>query len=256
MTDYFRESSIRNQFEGPVITMLDLWKSLSEEITGVTIEVMVADRRECPIPWIREAQAEANTALPQVLQGKVALVLWLDNLDHVTDVLLTHELGHWVLLLQGFKHIEDGKDKTNPLATLLNSLATHRPLYALQRSMGLEPQDEIDSRFKDSIIKLSESEESIDKQVQIVRALLIADDLMSCSNSLRDELEDIISEIHPKTYSLVKTIIETAPHYDLLDKEQNGRFVNMLVKKLKLGDGWHFADDVSKLKSKVTECSK
>ena len=197
-----------------------------------------------------------STALPQVIEGRVRLVLWLENLEHVTDVLLSHELGHWVLCLQGYKSIKDPNNRHSNTEILLNSLASHRPLYDMQRSLGIEPKEEIDSRARNTKTVFSRDDKTDSKRKQTENALLVADDLMNCSSSIRDELEGVISERHPKTYSLVRTIIETASHYDLLDKEQNGRFLKMVVRKLELGDGWRFTDDVSELKSQVAECSE
>jgi len=42
----YKEIALRKQADKPTLAMLDLWKSLSKQKTGVTIKVMVGNRRE------------------------------------------------------------------------------------------------------------------------------------------------------------------------------------------------------------------
>ena len=44
----YRETALREQADEPIVAMLELWRSLSEQKIGVPIEVMVGNRREHP----------------------------------------------------------------------------------------------------------------------------------------------------------------------------------------------------------------
>jgi hypothetical protein len=142
----YRENWLRKQADTPTIKMLDLWHSLCCKKIDTSIEVMVGNRREYPFHGISTAQGELNTAIPQTYQGKVILALLLDSIKKLNMLVATHELGHWVLKLQGLKSLVNYDERNGRTEILLSSLASHSALYALQRSLGHEPQKEIDKR--------------------------------------------------------------------------------------------------------------
>lgn len=102
---------------------------------------MVGDRHEHP--RLKQFDGELNTAFPTIVEGRVALALWLDSLKDVNLIVVTHEIGHWVLKLQGFPAMIYPPDRHSNTEILLNSLIQHPPLYTLQKSIGHNPQAEV-----------------------------------------------------------------------------------------------------------------
>lgn len=240
----YHETALREQADEPIVAMLELWRSLSEQKIGVPIEVMVGNRREHP--QLSSFSGELNTAFPVIVKGKVVLSLWLDSLSDVTlnPILVTHEIGHWVLKLQDFRGFIYQPQKHSDVEILLNSLAHHPPLYALQRSLGHEPQLEIDSRTLHDIEVFSKERETKKTQFLVRNALLFADDLMNCSEEYYIQLDKIVSKKHPNTSKLLKKILTLAPSYNLLSPDQNLKFSRKVIQDLKLDSGWREMDEI------------
>jgi len=217
----YKETTIRKQADEPTIKMLDLWHSLTKQKMDTKIEVMVGDRREHP--QLGSFLGEMHTASPCIVENKVVLAVWLDTLTNVNSIILTHEIGHWVLKLQGFHGLIYRPDPHCNMEILLNSLVQHPPLYALQRSLEHEPQIEIDSRANHDI-GLFGLREPNERNSQVNNALLLADDLMNCSKNNCEKLMEIIGAKHPSTNRFIEKILFAAVHYNILDAQQNLRF--------------------------------
>ncbi len=236
----YRETAIRNKTDEATIAMLDLWRSLSEKKVGVPIEVVVGNRREHQ--QLGSFRGELNTAYPHVIEGKIMLVLWLDSLM-INPVVITHEIGHWVLKLQGLSAVTYKPKPHGNIEILLNSFAHHPPLYVLQRFLGHEPQPEIDSRALNDITVFSEKKETRDTQSWIANALLLADDLTNCSDTYRRRLKVVVKKKHPNTAKLLNRILEVVPHYNPVHPDKNFRFYRRpiqrrIIQELKLGAEW------------------
>lgn len=245
----YHETALRKQADGPTLTMLDLWRSLSKQETGVVIEVMIGDRKEHT--QLRSYPGELYTAYPHVIGGKVVLELWMDSLRSVKSILVTHELGHWILKLQGFSGVIYTRQKHNNTEILLNSMAHHPPLYNLQRSVGHEPQNEIDSRCENDIRIFSRDKESKRREIWVSNAFLLFDDVLNCSKQNRVAIENVVSRRYPKTWNLVKEILELAQSYDLLDANENATFCQKVIEELELGKEWKKPDEVEALRRLV-----
>ena len=174
----YRETALRKQADEPTLAMLDLWRSLSEEKTGVPVEVMIGDRKKHR--QLSSFSGELYAVFPQVIGEKVVIVLWLDSLSNVKPIIVTHEIGHWVLKLQGFCTFHYQADRHNNVEIMLNSMAHHPALYDLQRSLGHEPQVEIDSRSHSDIKLFSKKSRKKESGFCLSNALLLADDMMNC----------------------------------------------------------------------------
>ena len=250
----YRETAIRRHEDTATIAMLDLWRSLSEEKLGVPIEVMVGNRREHQ--QLGSFRGELNTAYPHVVEGKVVLALWLDSFSNVNPIVITHEIGHWVLKLQDVRGFIYQPQPHSNVEILLNSFAHHPLLYALQRSLGHEPQIEIDSRALNDIKVFSKEKETRDAQSWIANALLLADDLVNCSDKYQRRLKGIVKKKHRNTARLLNKILALVPHYNPTHPDKNFHFYRRpiqrrIIQGLKLGAGWHEIDEIITLKSMV-----
>jgi hypothetical protein len=250
----YRESAIREKADSPTIAMLDLWHSLCQEKLGTTIEVMASNRKERQ--QFRSFRGEFNAAYPQIVDGKVVLVLLLDSPKNVQTIIITHEIGHWVLKLQGIYGYQYKPRPHGNIEILLNSFAHHPYLFALQRSIGHEPQNEIDSRAEHDVHLFSNEREPRGRDVWIQNALLLADDILNCSESYKKRLQSIVKKKHHNTAKILHKILEIAPHYSPPSPGGDYRSFRMpiqkkLIKELKLGAGWQELDEVKALKSMI-----
>ena len=144
---------------------------------------------------------------------------------------------------------------------LLNSFAHHPPLYALQRSLGHEPQTEIDSRALNDIALFSQEKEIRDAQSWVGNALLIADDLVNCSDKYQRRLKSIVKKKHHNTARLLNRILKLVPHYNPIHPNKDFYFSRRpiqrrIIRDLNLGAGWEELDEVETLKSMVNTVEK
>ena len=249
----YPETRVRQVADEPTIAMLDLWHSLSEQSTGASIEVMIGNRKEHP--QTSSFSGELNFSLPHIFKGKVVLVLWLDSTSDAKRIIVTHEIGHCILKLRGFNGFRRRRQKHSNIEIMLNSMAQHPPLYALQRSIGHEPQAEIDSRCLHNIKLFSKGKEAQQREVRIRNALMLADDIFN-SEENRYPLINVISMRHPNTSELLRKLIELESSYDLLVPDQNLNFCRQIIETLKLGDDWFIPDQVECLASMVKQATK
>jgi hypothetical protein len=251
---FYNENWLRQQADTPTIKMLDLWHSLSLKKLGTSIDVKVGDRRSFPFHGISTVQGEMNTAIPQSSQGNVYLALLLDSVKKVDLIVASHEIGHWVLHLQGIRLPANYDARNGPIEVLLGSLASHPSVYVLQRSLGHDPQKTIDSRAAYDIAVLSRSAEPNDEKAHIFRALMYADDLINCSKSHYIGLERILKK-HPNTELLVNKIIEVKDSKDISNFEEAWSFCGRVIQKLTLGKNWRELDIISALKDQIKSAS-
>ncbi len=248
----YKEIAIRKQADEPTLAMLDLWQTLSKQKTGIPIEVMVANRKEHK--QLGSFAGELYTAYPHVIDGNPVLVLWIDVLSNVNPILITHEVGHWVLNLQGFCALNYRPNKNSNIEILLNSMAGHVPLYSLQRSLGHKPETEIDSRALHNI-KLFAKEVKSEKNIT-ANALMLADDVMNCSSGNRTSLLNVINRNYPKTSKLIKKILALASSFDLFSADHNLSFRKKVIEQLDLGQDWYKVDNAESLVSLVNKAKK
>jgi len=241
----YRETKLRKLADKPTLVMLDLWHSLSKQEVGTSIEVMIGNRREHP--QLKTFCGELYTAKPITLEEKVVLSLWLDPIN-MTWILVSHEIGHWVLKLQGFRGMICRPEPHCNIEILLNSMAHHPPLYTLQRSLGHEPQMEIDSLADHNIRLLIEQTETIGERQD---ALIFANDLLNCSYGKSVRLREILKTKNPETLRLVDKILDVASHHNLLSPEDNLKFEEEVIRELELGSKWDVPDEVRELQLMV-----
>ncbi len=99
--EYFPEDVLRDYGDEPTNLMLDLWHKECLKQFKNDIEVIMVDRRHNP--QLRDIPGTVNSASPCVFDNKMHLALWLESVYPLEPVLVTHELGHWILALRGFK---------------------------------------------------------------------------------------------------------------------------------------------------------
>ena len=242
----WRESALRRIADEPTIRMIELWRSVTKTAIGQSIEI-VADNR-LNNSALRSMSGKINTALPEKYRGQVVLELWLDIFPKPNVLILTHEIGHWVLKLQGYRNLFcSPRDAMTEMR--VNDVAMHVPLYDLQRSIGHNPQDEIDSRTENDIHLIEKANsETTDSAAA---ALLFTDDILNCSEMKRKQMKSSLKNYLPDVLELVDGITAEASNYDLLNPPQNVAFKKSLVKKLGLGGQWDVADEAETLRRHV-----
>ncbi len=247
----FPESYIREKADDPTIKILDLWKKTSEDILGRSIDVMIGDRKDNP--ELKYVPGEINAGYPGVFDGKVVLPIWLEHPKSFDPLIITHEVGHWILLITGFKGLVNKYGKQSGIDINMNSMAQHVPLYKLQRKYGHNPQKIIDSRAKNNLNNIVRGTEFLlgDKWAEF--ALLFADDILNCSDEIKEDIMEILNESYPVTLSFLEKILNIVSNYDLNDPKSNLAFLKSLVNTLYLGEGWKVMDEVVELKNMLIE---
>jgi hypothetical protein len=139
---YFDEAVLRDYGDEPTNRMFDVWHQECLNYIKNDIGVIMADRRQNA--QLRDIPGELNSATAAVFDDKLYLVLWFDSVYPLQPLLVTHELGHWILVLRGYKMLVDPARTYGDIVINLISMAHHPPLFTLQRSLGHEPQDMIE----------------------------------------------------------------------------------------------------------------
>jgi len=244
----FLESEVRKLTDSPTNKMIDLWHEMCKGKFNRSIEIVVENRRRHP--QFRSTPHEVNTAFPTSYKARAVLSIWVESFPGLRPMIISHEIGHWVLKLQGFRGMFR-RPRDFFLEGLLNSLATHPPLYRLQRQVGHDPQNDIDARCDHYRQLFSQHGRADD----LTSALGLADDLMNCSFKNRQQLEWTLSKNRVNTQRLVERILNIASNYDLYDAESNVAFRRTLVNEMKLGN-WVSSDDLKPIKDLILEVGR
>ena len=84
-------------------------------------------------------------------------------------------------------------------------------------------------------------------------ALLFADDILNCSENIKNDILEILSEDYPVTFSFLEKILDLISRHDLNSSKGNLAFLKDLVNSIYLGDGWKVIDEVVELKEMIKE---
>lgn len=248
------EETLRDGADEAIIRCLDLWHSLCERHFQTRVEVRVGSRKDCP--FTAQIRGELHTAIPICHEGKVILLLLFDDTSCVEEVIVTHELGHWVIKLQGYLGLIYHDARHSNEEILLGSLAHHSPLYKLQRSLGHEPQIEIDNRATHNVEVFGRSSErQVDLRSRRLNALILGDDLLHCSEEYAALLRTTLARNHPTTLSYVDTILETIPHYDYLFPTGNADCFLRVAQNLRLTGRWEPVDESMAIRELIEKSS-
>jgi hypothetical protein len=186
--EYISEIDLNKRVDHATQEMLKSWHDYCLDRIGNNLQVVVADRR---LNAALVNQPGFNTAFPYKIDEDLCLVLWLDSVQTLDSILITHELGHWLLKLQGFKAFTNTHNPYGEIVTSLNSLAQHPALYKLQRSFGHDPQAMIDSKTNQDTSSFSNEPEGR-SELWAMDSLLAADDILNSSEVFRQPIEPLL----------------------------------------------------------------
>ena len=238
------EAALWPRLHEPEQRLLETWRDLSSKLCGSPVEVMTDDVRK----HIVASPGELNIAVPANADGRLVLMVALEMKRGFDVVVWGHELAHWILRLQGFFDIRNEADRRNsPIEVMLNSMGQHRGVYQLQRDCGREPQAMIDDRAAHQMSLISRKPEALDAVSRTAEALLLADDALSCSSGLCEQLTTTIHKTSPQVAALFDQIMVTCSEYDSRDPAQARSMMRALVQRLRLGNRWSFENSARKL---------
>jgi hypothetical protein len=244
----YSEKKLRELMDPPTNRMIDLWDQACITTLKKPVEIVVDDRRNDPI--YRSWLGEVNTASPGIHEGRVVLYVLVDSFPRLRPIVISHEIGHWVLILRGFRALQC-IPRNIFRESLLNSLAGHPSLFRLQKQLGDDPQNEIDLRCGYDRRQFSRP-----RQIDSVNmALLLADDLLNCSFDYREPLRRVLRKSFPDTLRLTERVVCIASDHDLYDFNSNVEFRRTLIKDLNLGN-WVVCDHVKSLEDLILEKEK
>jgi len=240
-----REYHLRQDADQETLYMFDLWHSLCNEVLGEELEIIASDSKNHP--EYQNFPGEINTCEPYFEGNKViALCLWLNDFPRVEQILITHELGHWIMRLKGYKAI-----RSNTISKrkniMLHSLCDHPVLYKIQRDIGHDPQNMIDIRsirdlrFVNKIASPFPGDE-------IELSLQLSDNIFNTSKRNAKNIIKKARKFHPVIYEKINKIIKTMKRHNLFDTNENIKCRFELVKRINLMNSWHVHDDVKELR--------
>jgi hypothetical protein len=232
-----READLRQIANPATLSVINKWTELSKTVVERAIEIVVDHPSRTNI----RLGDEDNFAVPAKFRGVPVLGVFVHAYPNIDQYIVSHEIGHWILKLQGFSSIISKPRNFRPEA-LLNSLASHPPLYELLVTFGHNPQIEIDSRTDHNIGLVSQLRERLEDPKN--SALYLADDVLNCSSEKRVQLESKLQVHRPEIMSLLQKIISIRSSYDLSHRKSNMAFRKHLVSELNLGGEWDEHDDI------------
>jgi hypothetical protein len=246
----FHEEALVQSGDEPLLKILKLWHDLCKEVVGHDFAVNVGNRREHS--QLAGYNGEFNVAIPHIIDGKAKLIIWVDNTKDVKLTILTHEISHWILKLQGFQGIVYQSKPHIDIEVYLNTFLHHPGVYEIQRKYGHDPKDYIKERIEHYIKLFQDGVEGKSKEDRVQRALLIIDDYLHSSEVLRGELDKILREKHKLTKKVLAKIIKVVKKYNLVvarDVKQCGlEILKTLGFNTKL---WKYIDEINTLKNLV-----
>lgn len=223
-TLFYDEETIERNFDAPTAAMRALWHRLSVEELGSDIPIVVTTWDQMPELRPRDA-LEFSASMFMKLGIGPRLVLGFERGREIQDVLMTHEIGHQVLNLQGFSTLLNPNQRNSLHESAFNSMAHHQALYQLQRSLGHDPQAMIDDRAGHQAWEfLKRKEDSSDDH--FVNGVLIADDSLGASPARRETLLSTAQKMRPKAYRIAKKLLNAAARHDPSRLETHSLFLN------------------------------
>jgi hypothetical protein len=232
---YYSESELNLLVDESTKKLFDTWHELCNKRLQADIPLLAANRKEDR--RFKNFDSPYSTATPQKVGNDLYLVLWLESIEPLDSLLVSHELGHFILNLRGFKCLIDSYSPSSEIGGVLNSFAHHPPLFSFQRSFGQEPQVMIDTKVLNDVL-VYEGDTILSEKYHIRDGLIFADDLNNCSVNFRDRLIKSVITRYPKIYNTANMVLNTLKYYDLNNPKENFKFLKNLKKVLKLGNSW------------------
>ena len=110
-----------------------------------------------------------------------------------------------------------------------------------------------DRRASHNIALLRRKNETNDIKTNTKNALKYADDIINCSRSHRTGLERMLDKKLPRTWEIVKKILELESTRDLSKIEEVLPFSKEVVKALDLMGNWSESKDIEQMRKQVAE---
>ena len=240
------EMNIRNSFKGTTKPgrIIDLWHTTCKQHFDFSIDIIMIDRKDTDF---RNVPGEFNTARPKKYKNQIKLEVIINNMSRVNPFVFTHEIAHWINLLNGFEGVILKDKRNSHEEMILNSLSHHPSVYLIQELIGIDTQKQIDLRTEININNYKKYNKEM-KSTLLTDALTIVDDLINCSNKLKDELLTLFKSNYPKTYKKIEIILDIQKSYDLCIIEQNKKFLEKIIQELRISKQWDYLDTVNNLK--------
>jgi len=244
---FISEDSIRKKADEATIKFLDLWEELSNSVLGTSLPVCIKDLKKNPL--YKHITYEFSTAIPDPVEKPVSLAIWTSHYPHLSNVLITHEIGHWILVLKGFKTIREGRlDRVKN--AFIRSMIDHPVIYSLQRKYGHDPLEWVDKRAIDSIHYVQKQAVSWPHSINLM-ALYLADDVFNCSKRVSKRILRLSRRYHPKLHEKIVTITNCMNKFDLNNPEENLQCRYEIVSELGLKGKWVIKDDLTDLLNRI-----
>ncbi len=232
--------------------LLSDWETTSKRHTGSEIPVGLIDRRS--ISESASTPGEVNYQYPMQVNGQWFLVVALEAVDSPNPAIIGHEILHWMLLDEGFRHVRPNHPFGRTRATQpLNDLTHHVPLnnrmidYQIDYSTLQDVQTEgqiariADGRF----MKLEPDQEEL-----WLFSFVAADLLLNCTPQMRPKLKATLGAL-PVVEGRTNDVLEVLQQFDLFDPSDNKQAQLKLIENYGMPPHVH-VNNFEILKQKVT----
>ena len=181
----------------------------------------------------------------------LCLILWLEPKNFENEIIISHEIGHWILFLDGFTKYSFRHNQK--LTVEFSTMHLHFPLYSIQRKFGFDPQHEIDLRVKHDIERRkNKSGVYINNEAMLADVFYLADDIINCSEKYRELLLNVLKNKRPEVYHNVLEIDGLRHDYNLDEKDENNAFVLEVLKKYNLMEKFEIFDVIDAFNKEIS----
>lgn len=236
------------------VPILDLWDDLCQLLFDYRIGVISIGKKD--VESYDSLQDEFNTAFLTIHDERVILTVVLNDLSKPKPAVLSHEVGHWILKLKGYKGVRKEEDPHGLIVAHINNLFTHRPVWKLVKEMGIDPNQEIFSAGAGMIDSLLIRSEPSDYQQQVELALWFYDNLLNCEPEQKKALESILKVKYPKVNKIVEKLRKILDKYDTNNPSGSENVVKEIPQALSLEGTWMVPDEIQEIKEMIKKVRK
>ncbi|MEK6285350.1 MAG: hypothetical protein AABO57_06380 [Acidobacteriota bacterium] len=218
---------------GKLALLMDEWVSLAEKQYGLPqLPVTIINRRDHP--KLSGDRGELNTAVPELVNGQPMLVVFLENTDAVNEILVAHEIMHWILNLNGFKGVSEASRFYDKIASYLTSLVSHVPLNRFMTERGFDYLSYENERATETLNALPrELKKPRVEQTLVWTVLYLCDVILNCSPKIRNEIEKQIAA-DGRINAKVNQVLSILGGFNLHDVNENSAALQSLLTELEL----------------------
>jgi len=222
------------------------WHILCDEILNYDLEILLTERRFHPRLSNNVGQ---SVALPNIVNEKVVMCVYLDEDAWLDNYIISHELCHQRLKLKGLKTIRNLSDPQCFIENMINTLFDHPLVYKLHKEYGGDVNQMKKKQVK-SIMNIIVKDIHMKKYRGDIffASIHVADTIFNSPINYSRRLKEILKrdEDLEKKVNIILSIMKKSDIYNY-DSNLTLRF--NIIKEFNIKGEWIIHDDLKKLKN-------